>query len=1003
MGVSFLQPWWWLLLPGVLLVAWYWRRPWLALARQSGPAALARERRRLWARCLLLTLLVAALAGPRLVSTVQRQAVLFVLDASDSVGPALADGEDWVRRALNGKAPSDLAGVVTAGSRALVEEPPDTAPVFHRVQTDPGTEASDLPAALRLAGSLLPADARRRVVLLSDGRDTSGEALAAARELRQEGVRLDVVPLGRPAGPDLRLESVTLPAQAFAGESAALQVRISADRPAAAVLRIERDGRLLGQSAVSLQAGDNRFSFAVAVGEAGLHRYRVSVEADPAVDHVQANNGGGAVQRVLGPPTVLVVASAPQEAAALVRALRARGEVEVRLAGPADLPNDPAGWAAYRAVFLVNVAAFELGAQAMAQLEAYVRDSGGGLVMTGGSDAFGPGGYAGTAVERALPVEMHLSGRGEQPSLGLMLVIDKSGSMADLKMELAKEAAARAVELLTVRDRVGVIAFDTGAWPVVPLAPVADEEAIKRQIGSIYASGGTEIYPAVAAAYQALKEAPVRIKHIILLTDGVSASGGPYVDLAREMRRAGITLSTVAVGPDADAGMLLALAELGRGRFYATADAANIPSIFTRETVMAARSYAVNERFFPQIAAGGPLLRGLSTVPPLDGYVAVTPKARAEVNLIAPGGDPILAAWQYGLGRAVAWTPDVAGRWSAAWVASPAFPRLWGNVLSWLLGTAAGQMEIRTSLVEGGGGRRARIQVDDPGGWAEVKKLGARVTGPTGESRSLSLAPAGPGRYAAEVPVPETGAYLIGVAEGERLVAQTGFVVPYPEEYRHAGTDLAFLEQVARAGGGEVLAAPEAAFARNLPPVRAGRDFSSLLLALAALLWLADIAGRRLVLGREERAELRRAWHTLVARALGSIRRRLALAGDAAAAARSLETAQRLKAKRLGERLRQAAVPDTISSGATRQDLATAEPPVSRTGTPEGVASATAAGGAGETATPSRTPEPTTTGPAVPPGHAGAPAEPPAAVPETTAARLLAAKRRRRSAGCGGS
>ncbi|MBC7337683.1 MAG: hypothetical protein H5U01_15640, partial [Clostridia bacterium] len=188
------------------------------------------------------------------------------------------------------------------------------------------------------------------------------------------------------------------------------------------------------------------------------------------------------------------------------------------------------------------------------------------------------------------------------------------------------------------------------------------------------------------------------------------------------------------------AGMLLALAELGRGRFYATADAANIPSIFTRETVMAARSYAVNERFLPQIAAGGPLLRGLSAVPPLDGYVAVTPKARAEVNLIAPGGDPILAAWQYGLGRAVAWTPDVAGRWSAAWVASPAFPRLWGNVLSWLLGTAAGQMEIRTSLVEGGGGRRARIQVDDPGGWAEVKKLGARVTGPTGESRRLSLA-----------------------------------------------------------------------------------------------------------------------------------------------------------------------------------------------------------------------------------------------------------------------
>jgi hypothetical protein len=436
------------------------------------------------------------------------------------------------------------------------------------------------------------------------------------------------------------------------------------------------------------------------------------------------------------------------------------------------------------------------------------------------------------------------------------------------KINLAKEAAARSVSVLTDRDQVGVLAFDTLSWWVVPLSSAKDKENIQKEIGRIYASGGTEIYPPLAAATTALKQAPTQVKHIILLTDGMSASGGPYQKLLAEMREAGITLTCVAVGEGVDAGMLRALAELGRGRYYATADAGSIPSIFTKETVAATRSFAVNERFIPGIAAPSVLLQGIREVPALEGYVTTSPKDRAEVVLVSHRGDPVLASWQYGLGRVVAWTPDAAGRWSAAWAAGQLFPRRWGNVLSWILPPArAGSVQVAAQVEESGD---ARITVDDPAHWQKVSNYSLRITGPDGETRDVALTPAGPGRYTARIATPPAGAHLIGVVSGgesgQTLIGRGALVIPYPAEYKETGADLPRLEEIARAGGGEVLTFPEQAFAPNLPPVRASKDLTGLLLILAGLLWLADVAGRRLSFGAEERTALNRAWLQVRAR-----------------------------------------------------------------------------------------------------------------------------------------
>ena len=882
MGVSFTSPWWWLILLPALIVTGYLRLPWLKIARRVGGPLWSKELKNLLIRLVILSLIVAGLAGTHKVSVIQQQAVIFALDVSASVRTVKSQGEEWVRAALQKKPPSELAGVISFGQKPLVEEFPSSDPNFLKTATAPGDEASRLGEAFNLAQAVLPLEVRKRVILLSDGRDTGGKAVAAAQRLREHGVRIDVVPLGEKTGPDIRLENLKLSPRANENEKIILEATAEADSECKATFFLERDGVLLSATPVNLQAGENRLSFPLTAGNTGLHVYRAYLVAEDAQkDFFAVNNEAGAAQEVTGPPQVLVIAPQAREAASLVRALKATGRINIKVITPDLAPQGLTSWARYQAVFLVNVPASELGEKTMAEIETYVRDGGGGLVMIGGPNSFGPGGYAGTPVEKALPVKMNISGRGEIPSLGLVLVVDKSGSMAGIaggadKISLAKEAAARSVSLLTPRDQAGVIAFDAYCTWAVPLGPVKDKDLIRKEIGQIYADGGTEIFPPLLGAYQALKDVPAQVKHIILLTDGISASGGPYQKLLENMRQDGITLTCVAVGQGADSGMLKALSELGRGRFYATSEADSIPSIFTKETIMATRSFAVNEKFFPQVASAGVLLQGINQVPPLEGYVTASTKERAEMALVSHRGDPVLTAWQYGLGRAVAWTPDIAGRMCASWLTDQVFPKLWGNVLSWILPAVnTSSVQIYSNIEETG---EVQVTVDDPAHWQEVRNYILKITAPDGQTQNAALTPAGPGRYTTRLGALKTGAYLACVVlpagEAKTPLAQGSLVVPYPAEYKKTGVDLACLKEIARAGGGKILSAPEEAFAPNLKPVRTSKDLTSLFLILAGLLWFFDVTGRRLSFGSEERLALKKAWSVVKRKLFFRSRRR---------------------------------------------------------------------------------------------------------------------------------
>ena len=852
-AVEFSNPWWLLALPALVACLIAARLPWWRAARRAGRRALRLEARRLALRLAWMCLLLLALTGISLTRPLFHQATVLVVDASASLASARDQIESAVREAEARLPDDDLAGVVAVADGALVEEMPAQRPVFSRLEAVLPDGASDLATGLRLAAAILPSDYAGRVVLVSDGRQTAGDAIAAARELAARGLTVDVLPTGVAQADDLRIEAIDLPETAYQGEESTLTARLYATRATSASLHVYRDDGLLLERTVQLRPGWQEIALPVAVGSPGLHRYRVALTAtDPAADSTAANNALGAIQRVVGPPQVLLVAADPAAAGLLPGALRAGG-TEVTITGPAGVPADLAGWTRYDAVFLVDLRADALPPGAMEQLESYVHDLGRGLVMTGGADSFGPGGYADTPVERALPVYMDLRGRGRQPRVALALVIDKSGSMSGVKVEMAKEAAARSIRLLRPTDQAAVVAFDSVPQWVALLTPLTERERLEQAIGSIYASGGTEIYPALAAGFSAVRDAEADVKHIILLTDGRSGSSGEYAALLEQMREARVSLSTVAVGSDADTALLQAMARLGRGRYQFADDPTSIPEIFTQETIMATRTILVNNRFYPAAASSSPLLRGLASVPPLDGYVAVTAKERAEVVLVSPEADPVLSAWQYGAGRSVAWAPDLTNRWSGAWASSFAATVLWGNVLSWLLPSedSPGELAVRVEATGGEGEGGFAILAENRSGWDQVRPSRAEVVGPDGKKQELELAPAGPGRYRAHLGNLEPGAYVVQVSQstegGGEVRGETGWVAPYPAEYREVGVDHALLAQVAAAGGGRVLDDPAQAVRPADHPAIARWPLWQLLLTLAALCWPVEIASRRLL------------------------------------------------------------------------------------------------------------------------------------------------------------
>jgi hypothetical protein len=498
------------------------------------------------------------------------------------------------------------------------------------------------------------------------------------------------------------------------------------------------------------------------------------------------------------------------------------------------------------------------------------------MIMVGGEESYGLGGWFRTPVEDMLPVELQLPSKLLTPSVAMVLVIDRSGSMADSyngpdagaggipKIELAKDAAYLAATQLSNTDQVGVVVFDTQSQWVVPLGPLGNPSNLVSPIGRIAPGGGTNIYTGLAPAVEALKNVTAQNKHIILLTDGQDSEGTDYSKLFTDASQAGITISTVGLGEDVNTDFLSNMAKQNGGRYTFIDDPANLPKIFAKEAHLAARSYVVEEPFTPALADPSPILKDIAGTPQLKGYISTKIKPTATEALVTKRNEPLLAHWQYGLGRVAAWTSDAKARWATDWLSWPDFPKFWGQVVRWTVAeNEAGGLQVQTKTV----GNRIYVSADalslDSQYLNGLDVKAKVVSSGLSSQQDVVLTQTAPGHYEGYFVPNGTGSYIVNVqgsgqsgtavtgsAAGSATntvnLAQTiGAVASYSPEYKQLGTNQALLKDIAALSGGKVLTTPEQAFSEDLSRTTRQQALWPWLMLLALLLFTVDIAVRR--------------------------------------------------------------------------------------------------------------------------------------------------------------
>ena len=889
-----------LLLPVVWLVG---RRSVAALGRWRGLATLL-------LRTLVLALLVLALAQAQMVRTSERVTVLFLLDQSLSIPEGQRQAMiEYVNAAiLEHRRRDDSSGVIVFGREPAIEIPPfdDDVQLASSIESLLDPEYTNLAAALKLAQASFPEDAAKRIVLVTDGNENLGDAREEGRGLAAAGIGIDVVPIRWEGRSEVIVERVTLPSQVRAGEPFDLRIVISNITDPSLPEGHEVPGRLvisrsvgdrsivLSDERVVLPPGKRVFSLRQEVEAADFYTYEARFVPDrPEDDTMPQNNRATAFTHVRGRGQVLLVEdhASPGEHDHLVGRLRAQ-EIEVQVMPTSRLFSQLVELQPFDAVILANVPRERFSDAQVDMLVANTQQMGSGLVMLGGPNSFGAGGWAGTAVEEAMPVDFQIKAAKVVPVGALVLVIDRSGSMAGQKIELGKAAAVASVQMLGPRDFVGVVAFDGAAEWTVPMRQADSFEAIAGRIGRLAAGGGTNLRPGMELGHRGLLGVDASVKHMLVLSDGHTI-GERYEQLAARIARDNITISTVGVGPDADMALMDRIAHAGGGQFYEVHDPRALPQIFVRETRRVARPLIHDKPVVPLILYPHEMIAGVSApLPRLDGFVLTERKEHPliEVAMISP--EPaderhatLLATWTYGLGRTVAFTSDAGARWAAAWTAWEQFDRLFGQTIRWAMRPAGdeGQFSVSTD-VEGGEVRVVVHALDQDDALLSFLDLTGRAVGPDLSAVDLRMVQTAPGRYTGSFPIGEAGAYFLMLSPGAgRAPILSGVNIPYSDEFRDRSSNEPLLKELAAtepAGGaaGLYIDPPTGLadlgallehdpYRRDLPRATASGDIWHLLLWTAGLVFFADIFVRRV--------QVHFAWApTLAARLLG--RRRAA-------------------------------------------------------------------------------------------------------------------------------
>ena len=814
-------------------------------------------------RAAAITLVIVAMSALSLRLPGRSGTVVVVADRSESMEPAALRNQEEVINLIAGAMDArERLAVVAFGRETTVEHAPQ-AGAFAGFTARLDTDQSNMARAIEKGLDLIPRDGVGRLLVLSDGRWTGSDPVSAAGHAASRNIAIDFRHQAKPIVQDLAIDRIAQPQRLAAGEAFMLTAWVRSPVRQEVTYELVRGNRRLAAGKRHMAAGMNRLIFRDVADSAGVQQYVLRVEGGPE-DSQPENNRARILVGVSGTRPVLCVSGT--ERGAFPKLLR-RGALNVQTVRPSAARWSLASLAKYSSVVLENVPATDIGASGMELLAAWVESAGSGLMMTGGRNAYAPGGYFGSPIERILPVSMELKKEHRKFSLALVVVMDRSGSMGasagmgKTKMDLANIGAVQVMDLLSDDDEFGVIAVDSAAHTVTDIAPVAVNRAERDHILSVQSmGGGIFVYEALAAATRMLLQAQSHTRHIILFADAADAEEpGKYVELLAKGRDANITCSVIGLGSDTDcdAELLRDVARMGSGQCLFAADAMEIPRLFAQDTFAVTRSALVEEPTAVAFTPGYSLLAGspLKEQPVVGGYNLCY--VRPEANLAAVTTDeyqaPVIASWQAGRGRVVCYTGEADGEFTGDIAKWPRVGTMFSSLVRWAAGSDSslppGMMLVQRSR---DGICRLELHLDPkrtgvPFHGAPEATILHGEPGSTPERAVLPLTWESADLLAAEFPLHGTETTLPNVTvPGQAAVTLSPVCLPYSPEYRpaEAGRGIATLRRIADISGGQERADVTALW-RSLPTQARLISVAPWLYGLAILILLVDVLQRR--------------------------------------------------------------------------------------------------------------------------------------------------------------
>lgn len=880
MQIQFAQPYWLLLLVPLLVhLLWMGRRlKGLVPARRVFAIGL---------RAVLIALFVLALAGIRVARETRELTVVYALDESQSI-PELqrAAAREFVRKTLGEMTPEDRAGVVIFAEQAALEQPPQANLQFNVPTVVINERLTDVAAGVNLALAAFSGGNQKRIVLITDGNQNAGDAATAARAAAAAGVSIDVVPIKYINRNDVLVEKVLVDNQVNLDEPFDIRVIATAREATSGKLNVLRDGKVIAQQDVDLEPGKkNLFVLPTEIQEKGFHN--IEVMLDVPGDIIPENNRASAFTYGTGEPTVLLVEgdATPSET---LPAMLASEKIAVERIAPEDFPGALAALQDYDGIVFNNVGADRITRDQMQMIEQAVHTLGIGFMMIGGENSFGAGGYNDTPIEVALPVDMEIKNEKVIPKGAIVPIIHTVEiPQGQYWGEKVIEAA---LDTLHPRDEMGVMYYDwqqQERW-LFPLQEVQDKSALRAMINNLQGGDMPSFDRTMQMAYNSLAASSASVKHMVIISDGDPQTPNP--SLARQIKAAGISISTVCINPHSqrDEIVMKDLATLGGGNYYLVTSYNSLPQIFIKEAATVRKSLIIEEPFTPVADAYSPVLTGVGDVyPQLLGYVGTSGKPLADVPLKTDKGDPLFAVWQHGLGRSIAFTSDAKERWGKSWVQWGSYSKFWSQAVRWMLRNKSNRNYQVEMSIDGSKGKVTIDAIDDAGEFRNFLNIAGTIVDPRYQSRPVTFRQTGPGRYEAEFDASEPGTYLLGsksaqaggASSGEAAadLVTGGAVLSYAPEFQNSKSNEALLYQISDMTRGKVLAldGETHVFRRDQKFYADPQPLWPVLLQAALFVLLLDIFVRRVLVG----------WRELYEATAGVVRRTRARLFPRAAAA----------------------------------------------------------------------------------------------------------------------